>query len=106
MTNNIRTIYLYIVSFITLGMIVGGIASMVNNVTSYYYPESYIFFSEDSSNSDYIYDYSESNERKIQRENYKSERIKNAIVSVAVVTIGAIMYKYHWNIIEKERKSI
>ena len=62
MTNNIRTIYLYIVSFITLGMIVGGIASIVNNVTSYYYPESYIFFSEDSSNSDYIYDYSESNE--------------------------------------------
>lgn len=106
MTNNVRTIYLYIVSFITLGMIVGGIASIVNNVASYYYPDAYIFFSEDSSDSDYIYDYSETNERKIQRENYKSERIKNAIVSAAVIVIGAIMYKYHWNLIEKERKNI
>ena len=104
MTNNIRTIYLYIVSFITLGMIIGGIASVVNNITSYYYPESYIFFNEtNSSDSSYVYDYSESNERKIQRENYKSDKIKNAIVSGVVVTLGIIMYKYHWNIIEKER---
>ena len=106
MTNNIRTIYLYVVSFITLGMIIGGISSAVNNITLYYYPDSYIFFSEDSNNTDYINDYSESNERKIQRENYKREKIKNSIVSVAVVVIGAIMYKYHWNLIEIERKSV
>lgn len=106
MTNNIRTFYLYIVSFITLGMIIGGITSFVNNITLYYYPDSYIFFNENSSNNDYIYDYSESNERKIQRENYRSEKIKNSVVSVVVVAIGIIMYKYHWNIIEKERKII
>ena len=105
MTNNIRTIYLYIISFITLGMIVGGIASVVNNITLYYYPTSYIFFNEHNSN-DYIYDYSESNEKKIQRENYKREKIKNTIVSVAVVIIGGIMYKYHWNLIEKERINV
>ena len=42
--NNIRTIYLYIVCFITLGMVVSGIASVVNNIASYYYPDSYIFY--------------------------------------------------------------
>ena len=104
MTNNIRIIYLYIVSFITLSMIVGGIASVVNNITMYYYPNSYIFFNDSS--DDYIYDYSEANEKKIQRENYKREKIKNAIVSIAVVIIGGIMYKYHWNLIEKERINI
>ena len=44
MGNNFRTMYLYIVSLITLGMIVGGIVSTVNNITSYFYPDSYIFF--------------------------------------------------------------
>ena len=36
MANNFRTIYLYIVSLITLAMIVGGIVSSVNNITSYF----------------------------------------------------------------------
>ena len=103
MTNNIRIIYLYIVSFITLGMIIGGISSAVNNVASYYYPDSYIFFENKANDKDYIYDYQEKRENEVRKENYKSERIKNAIVSGAVIVVGSIMYKYHWNIIEKER---
>ena len=109
MANNFRTIYLYIVSLITLAMIVGGIVSSVNNITSYFYPDSYVFFSETNSNTsnskynDYDYDYETSKNNLIKRENYKNEKIKNTVVSVAVIIVGGIMYKYHWNIIEKER---
>lgn len=52
---------------------------------------------------DYVYDYSEEEENEIEKENFKNERIKNAIVSGAVIIIGGIMYKYHWKIIERER---
>ena len=106
MSNNFRTIYLYIVSLITLGMIVGGIVSSVNNITSYFYPDSYVFFNETtySTDSKYDYDYESSKNNLIERENYKNEKIKNTVVSVAVIVVGSIMYTYHWNIIEKERK--
>lgn len=106
MANNFRTIYLYIISLITLAMIVGGIVSSVNNITSYFYPDSYVFFSEtnSTSNSKYNdYDYETSKNNLIKRENYKNEKIKNTVVSVVVIIVGGIMYKYHWNIIEKER---
>ena len=103
MGNNFRTMYLYIVSLITLGMIVGGIVSTVNNITSYFYPDSYIFFEQESSNEYDIYDYEDKRNNEIKRENYKTEKIKNSVVSVAIIIVGVIMYKYHWNIIEKER---
>ena len=92
MGNNFRTIYLYLVSFITLMMIIGGTVLTVNNLTSYAYPDSYAFFSNSGYNN------------KVTRENYKKEKIKNAVVSSVVIVIGGIMYKYHWNIIENERK--
>ncbi len=103
MGNNFRTMYLYIVSLITLGMIVGGIVSTVNNITSYFYPDSYVFFEQESSNQYDIYDYQDTRNNEIKRENYKNEKIKNSVVSIAIIVVGVIMYKYHWNIIEKER---
>jgi len=108
MANNFRTIYLYIVCIITLSMIIGGIVSTVNNVTSYFYPDSYVFFQE-YEEDDYVSNYQkeddieESRRILIKKQNYKNEKIKNVVVSIAVIIVGAIMYKYHWNIIEKER---
>lgn len=105
MANNFRTIYLYIVSLITLCMIVGGIVSTVNNIVSYFYPDSYIFFEDNKTPSIYdtSYDYNSVKNTQIQQNNYKKEKIKNIVVSVAVIIVGAIMYRYHWNLIEKER---
>ena len=37
------------------------------------------------------------------KEPTKNEKIKNSVVSIAIIVVGVIMYKYHWNIIEKER---
>lgn len=104
MANNFRTIYLYIVALITLGMIIGGIVSTVNSIASYFYPDSYVFFNEEESTKySFDDDYESTRNNLIKRENYKREKIKNTIVSVAVVGVGVVMYKYHWKIIEKER---
>lgn len=110
MASNFRTIYLYIVSFITLVMIIGGIVSTVNNITSYFFPDSYVFYKEETSNiysldyeDKYQDDYEDTRRSEIRRQNYKTERIKNTVVSLVVIAVGGIMYKYHWNIIEKER---
>lgn len=108
MANNFRTIYLYIVSLITLCMIIGGIVSTVNNITSYFYPDSDVFYEEGNTigNYDTSYnddDYNSTRYYLIKRENYKKAKTKNAVVSVAAIVVGAIMYRYHWNLIEKER---
>lgn len=108
MANNFRTIYLYIVSLITLCMIIGGVVSTVNNITSYFYPDSYVFYEDeaDSVKYDTSYnndDFDSTRNNMIRRENYRKEKIKNAVVSVAVIVVGGIMYRYHWNLIEKER---
>lgn len=113
MANNFRIIYLYIVSLITLCMIVGGIVSTVHYISTYIFPDSYVFFEEDnkdyltdynnSYNNNYNNDYSEQKNRLIRQNNYKKEQIKNAVVSIAVITVGSILYKYHWKLIEKER---
>lgn len=97
MANNFRTIYLYIIALITLSMIIGGIVSTVNNITSYFYPDSLVFFQQES-NSKY-----DTTSNQIAKENYKNGKIKNAVVSVAVIAVGAIMYRYHWSIIEREK---
>lgn len=101
MSNRFRTIYLYIVSLITLSMMVGGIVSTANNIASYFYPDSYAFFEEESYST--YDDYDSNRNKEIKRENYKNEKIKNTVVSIAVIIVGGVMYKYHWNIIEKER---
>ena len=106
MASNFRIFYLYIVSLITLFIMIGGIVSTVNNITSYFFPDSYVFFETgetDKVEYDYGYEYGSENNNEIRRQNYKNEKIKNAIVSLATIAVGGIMYKYHWNIIENER---
>ncbi len=98
MNNNIRIIYLYVISFITLAMIVTGITSTVNNIASYFYPDDYVFFRE----YDYDDDYNDNYSYEIEKENYKTEKIKDSVVSLVVVVMGAVLYKYHWNLVKKE----
>ena len=108
MTSNMRILYLYIVAFITLGMIVGGIVSAVYNFTSYFYPTDYVFFQNTTEdNNDYYeddsVDYEEQERTEAQKRNYKKQYIKSGIVSVITGALGGALYKYHWGIIEKER---
>ena len=107
MSNNIRIIYLYIVAFITLGMIVGGVFSTIYNMTSFFCPTDTVFFEEyDNSINDYAVTSNPIkgiDENKVKRNNYKKEKIKDSVVSAVIIIVGIVLYKYHWKIIEKER---
>ncbi len=98
MSKNIRIIYLYLVSFIALGMIVIGFITTVNSVSSYFFPivNYYSYYGEDS------YNYDE--EIAIRTRNAKKESIKNAISSFTVIAIGTPLFIYHWKKIQIERK--
>lgn len=94
MSKNIRTLYLYIVSFIALGMIVIGFVCTVNACASYFFPVVN------------YYDMSDSQEEMLIRErNKKTESIKEAISSGTVVAIGIPLYLYHFGKVQKERKA-
>lgn len=97
--NNFRTIYLYTVSFITLIMLIGGIVSTVNNFMSFIFPTSSVFFNDTS----YYSNNTNDNSLQIRRNNYTNQKLKNSIISMIVIVIGTVMYKYHWKLIEKER---
>ena len=53
MAKYIRIIYLYVVSFISLGMLVAGIVATVSSITEYYFPTDYVFFREEQTSSYY-----------------------------------------------------
>ena len=91
MSNNIRTIYLYIVSFISLVMIVGGIMSFVYSVVSYNYPvvSGYYSYKENEMfkyEDEYIED----------KKQAERESLRNSILSVAVIGVGVPIHIYHW----------
>lgn len=94
MSKNIRTLYLYIVSFIALGMIVVGVICTVRACASYFFPVvSY-------------YDTSDSKEEVLIRErNKKTESVKEAISSGTVVIIGIPLYLYHFGKAQKEKNT-
>lgn len=99
MTKNIRTIYLYLVSFITLGMMVMGIIYFVNSISNYAFPtvHSYYDYREDKDfkhNDEYI--------KSLNKE--KRKALRNTISSVAVVAVAAPLYAYHSKKIAQEKE--
>lgn len=110
-SKNIRTLYLYVVSFIALMAMIAGTVALVESVTNYFYPVAYIsapytsnsYYDEQGNyqtKGDYTTTYSRENEeRRVQR-----ETLKNIFTSLAVVVVSTALYSYHWSMVEKERK--
>ena len=99
MSKNIRFVYLYLVTFIALGMVVIGIVTAVNSITSYYYPSISYYYSYDTDEDGTSYN----KEQEIRVRNAKISSLKGAISSFSVVVIGGAIYTYHWKKIQKER---
>ena len=91
MSKNIRTLYLYIISFITLGMMVIGFVSFVNGIASYAFPTVSGYYSYDDD------EYFKYNDEYIQdKKDDKRESLRNTISSFAVIAIGTPLFVYHW----------
>lgn len=104
-----RNLYLYLVSFVTLMMILGGIIFTVHNITDLvfptnYYNEPWLYEREGNITEEEKVVYEENQKR--NQENQIMERKKNVAKSVAVVIVALPTFIYHWRKIEKENKGI
>lgn len=98
MSKYVRTIYLYVVSFITLCMIVVGIVGTVNSITSYYFPTVYYYSNYEYGTKEYNLGY---NDELLSK---KRSSLKEMFTFIAVAVVGAPLFAYHWKSILKEEK--
>ena len=132
MSKNIRTLYLYVVSFITLCMMVGAFVGIVNTTVSYFAPNVSYY------GSIYPVDYAMDGNSTIsaqEKENItsgattglttfdeqkaiadykagfikaelaeKTRNLKSIFSAIAVLLVASPLFVYHWSRIEKDRK--
>lgn len=110
MSKYVRIIYLYIVTVISLFLYIFGFVYTIGNLVAAIIPTNselynYPHASNYNSISNYnraVQDFKEKYELKIREE--KKKNIKYGITSVVVFAVGTVLYSYHSNLIEKERK--
>lgn len=106
--NKLRNLYLYLVSFVSLLMILFGIIFTVQNITDVVFPTQYY--------NSVIYDakgevteadkklYEEADKRNLEIQ--ITENKKNVAKSAVVVLVALPTFAYHWRKVEKEKDSI
>ena len=107
--NKLRNVYLYLVSFVALMMIIGGLIFTVQNITDVLYPtnnyyEPYPLGKEGVMTTEEKKVYEENQKR--NEENRRAESKKSVAKSIAVVVVALPTFAYHWRKIEKEKKEI
>lgn len=90
MSKYVRTIYLYIVSFITLCMLIVGIVGAVTSLVAYKYPTVRYY-------SEYAYG-TQKYETGYQEEFEMARRssIKELFTFIATAVVAAPLFIYHW----------
>lgn len=98
--SKLRNIYLYLVSFVSLIMILMGIIFTVQNTTDVIFPTNYYYegYPQEKENS------FSAESKKIYEENRNMENKKNVAKAITVVVVALPTFAYHWRLIEKERK--
>lgn len=107
-SKNIRILYLYVVSFLSLMAIIIGTVTLVERVTNYVYPVDYTYnetylknYDESVSNDMYNYN----NNIAELRENAQRQTLRDIFTAFAVIIVAVPLYSYHWSLIQKERKN-
>lgn len=101
----LRNVYLYVVSFVTLMMIMIGLIFTINYTTDVLFPTTYYYntpYQNDSCLTDEQLQEIKENDEKNQITR-SLETKKNVAKSITVVIIALPTFLYHWLKIEKER---
>lgn len=104
--SKLRNVYLYLVSFVSLMMILMGIIFTVQNITDVMFPTNYYYesFPSEKTGSLSVEDQKSYEEnQKIQEQNRNIESKKNVAKSIAVVIVALPTFIYHWRKVEKEK---
>lgn len=113
-SKNIRIIYLYIVSFISLMIIIGGLISLSSCVARYFFPTNYYAYSyaEPAKVDSAVIDGTSSGDNSSSQDEYYNQQIENdkisalrdVFTSTITVVIASVLYGYHWKLVQKERE--
>jgi hypothetical protein len=104
--SKLRNVYLYLVSFVSLMMIIIGVIFTVQNITDVIFPTNYYY---ESIAIDKTGNLSEEDKKiyeenqKINEENSKINSKKSVAKSIAVVIVALPTFVYHWRKVEKEK---
>ncbi len=110
----LKTIYLYLISFVTLMMIIFGFISFVNNLARFAFPTNYNYYPtlmeierEYINNKQETPPISELEQIREERMAYDQNRdriylLRDLIGSITVWLIPIPFYLFHWRKIEKE----
>ena len=118
---NVRSVYLYLVCFITLFMVIGGIIATINEIAEYVFPinyrynnyldnlmydDNYMSLETEEEREEYKAKHLEiyEEENKQQSENDKRENIRDIISSLSFVIIPLPIYLLSWTKVNNERK--
>lgn len=102
----LRSLYLYLVSFVSLMMILMGVIFTVQNITDVMFPTNYYY---EPYPTDKLGELSEEEQQKYEetqeryQDNLRVESKKNVAKSVAVVIVALPTFIYHWRKVEKEK---
>jgi len=105
--SKLRNIYLYLVSFVSLMMILIGLIVTAQNITDVIFPNNYYYETapiDKSSNMTEEQKKAYQESQKINMQNQMMNSKKNVAKSVAVVLVALPTFAYHWKKIEKEKK--
>jgi hypothetical protein len=101
----LRNVYLYLVSFVSLMMILMGIIFTVQNITDVVFPTNYYDMAPIEKTGGLSAEeqqiYAESQKRYEENRNIESK--KNVAKSIAVVVVALPTFAYHWRKVEKEK---
>jgi len=102
----LRNVYLYLVSFVSLMMILMGVIFTVQNITDVifktnYYYEAMPIEKTGSLSVEEQKKYEEN--QKMYKENSDIESKKKVVKSMAVIVVALPTFIYHWRKVEKEK---
>lgn len=104
----IRNLYLYLVSFVSLMMILMGVIFTVQNITDVVFPTNYYEMSPVEKTGNLSIEeqkiYAENQKRYEENRNIESK--KNVAKSIAVVVVALPTFVYHWRKVEKEKNEL
>lgn len=102
----LRSLYLYLVSFVSLMMILMGVIFTVQNLTDVMFPTNYYY---EPYPTEKLGELSEEEQKKYEEsqkryyDNTIIESKKSVAKSVAVVVVALPTFVYHWRKVEKEK---
>lgn len=104
--SKLRSVYLYLVSFVSLMMILMGVIFTVQNITDVMFPTNYYYDTYPSEKMEGVSEEEQKIYEENQKRNYENNRMENkksVAKSVAVVVVALPTFVYHWRKVEKEK---